>query len=167
MELRVVKCSHLHVKMTINEIPRKCTFKMKIYQWMENVFVIMSFNTLCYCHVFSRLKISSVIGLVINFKFVTDEYWCNYVINVLRYLTLCVILFVVEQNFCKLIRIHVLFDLKQEAQLLWTRDRFRDNWDEWARSEVRANVINTEAGRQFRWGLMWAILRRGGSLGEG
>ena len=41
------------------------------------------------------------------------------------------------------------FGLKQEAHLRWTRDRSRDNWEEFVRCQVRANEIYSEANRQF------------------
>ena len=41
------------------------------------------------------------------------------------------------------------FGLKQEAHILWTRDRSRVNWDEFVRCEGRANETYSEAKRQF------------------
>ena len=41
------------------------------------------------------------------------------------------------------------FGLKQEAHLRWTRDRSRDNWEEFVRCQVRANETYSEAKRQF------------------
>ena len=39
--------------------------------------------------------------------------------------------------------------LKQEAHVRWTRDRSRDNWEEFVRCQVRANETNSVAKRQF------------------
>ena len=39
--------------------------------------------------------------------------------------------------------------LKQEAHLLWTRDRCRVNWEEFVRCQLRANETYSEAKRQF------------------
>ena len=41
------------------------------------------------------------------------------------------------------------FGLKQEAHILWTRDRSRDNWEEFVHCQVRANETYSEAKRQF------------------
>ena len=41
------------------------------------------------------------------------------------------------------------FDLKQEADILWTSDRFRGNWDEFHHHQRRANVVYTDARRQL------------------
>ena len=41
------------------------------------------------------------------------------------------------------------FDLKQEAHLGWTRDRFQVNWEEFVRCQVRANETYSEAKHQF------------------
>ena len=41
------------------------------------------------------------------------------------------------------------FDLKQEAHLRSTRDRSRDNWDEFFHYQRRANAVYAEAMRQF------------------
>ena len=41
------------------------------------------------------------------------------------------------------------FGLKQEAQLRWTRDRSRVNWEEFVRCQVRANGTYSEAKHQF------------------
>ena len=41
------------------------------------------------------------------------------------------------------------FGLKQEANLRWTRDRSRVNWEEFVRCQVRANETYSEAKRQF------------------
>ena len=43
----------------------------------------------------------------------------------------------------------MLFGLKQEAYLRWTRDRSRVNWEEFVRYQVRANETYSEANRQF------------------
>ena len=40
-------------------------------------------------------------------------------------------------------------DLKQEAQLQWTHDSSRFNWDEFDHYQRRTNVVYAEAGRQF------------------
>ena len=41
------------------------------------------------------------------------------------------------------------FCLKQEAHHWWTHDRFRVNWEEFVRCQVRANETNSEAKHQF------------------
>ena len=41
------------------------------------------------------------------------------------------------------------FGLKQEAQPMWTRDRFRVNWEEFVHYQVRANETYSEAKHQF------------------
>ena len=41
------------------------------------------------------------------------------------------------------------FGLKQEANLRWTRDRSRINWEEFDRCQVRANETYSDAKRQF------------------
>ena len=41
------------------------------------------------------------------------------------------------------------FGLDQEAHLPWTSDRFRVNWEEFVRCQVRASETNSEAKRQF------------------
>ena len=41
------------------------------------------------------------------------------------------------------------FGLKQEGHLRWARDRSRVNWEEFDRSQVRANKTYSEAKRQF------------------
>ena len=41
------------------------------------------------------------------------------------------------------------FSLKQEAHLLWTRDRSRVNWEEFVRYQVRANETYSEANRHL------------------
>ena len=41
------------------------------------------------------------------------------------------------------------FSRKQEAHLLWTRDRSRVNWEEFVRYQVRANETYPETKRQF------------------
>ena len=41
------------------------------------------------------------------------------------------------------------FDIKQGAHLWWTRDRSRDNWDEFVHYQRRANAVYAEAMRQF------------------
>ena len=41
------------------------------------------------------------------------------------------------------------FDIKQRAHLLWTRNRSRVNWDEFAHYQRRANAVYAEAIRQF------------------
>ena len=41
------------------------------------------------------------------------------------------------------------FGLKQEANLRWTRDRSRVNWEEFVRYQVRANETYSEAKSQF------------------
>ena len=41
------------------------------------------------------------------------------------------------------------FDIKQGAHLRWTRNRSRDNWDEFVRYQRRANAVYAEAMRQF------------------
>ena len=41
------------------------------------------------------------------------------------------------------------FDIKQGAYLRWTRDRSRDNWDEFVNYQRRANAAYTEVMRQF------------------
>ena len=41
------------------------------------------------------------------------------------------------------------FDIKQGAHLRWTRDRSRDNWDEFVHYQRRANAVYVEAMRQF------------------
>ena len=41
------------------------------------------------------------------------------------------------------------FGLKQEAHLRWTRDRSRDNWEEFVHYQVKANETYSEAKRQF------------------
>ena len=50
-------------------------------------------------------------------------------------------------------------DLKQDAHLRWTRDHSRVNWDEFVHFQRRANVVDSEAGRQFRLaseaGMFW------------
>ena len=43
----------------------------------------------------------------------------------------------------------LLFGLKQEAHLRWTRDHSRVNWEEFVRCQVRANDTYSEAKRQF------------------
>ena len=43
----------------------------------------------------------------------------------------------------------MFFGLKQEAHLRWTRDRSRDNWEEFVRYQVKANETYSEAKRQF------------------
>ena len=40
--------------------------------------------------------------------------------------------------------------LKQEANLPWTRDRSRINWEGFVRCPVRANETNSQAKHQFR-----------------
>ena len=40
-------------------------------------------------------------------------------------------------------------DLKQEANLQWTRDRTRVNWEEFVHCQVRANDTYSEAKHQF------------------
>ena len=41
------------------------------------------------------------------------------------------------------------FDIKQGAHLRWTRDRSRDNWDEFVHYQRRANAVYAEAMCQF------------------
>ena len=41
------------------------------------------------------------------------------------------------------------FDIKQRAHLRWTRDRSRDDWDEFVHYQRRANAVYAEAMRQF------------------
>ena len=41
------------------------------------------------------------------------------------------------------------FSLKQEAQIRWTRDRSRINWEKFVRGHVRVNETYSEAKRQF------------------
>ena len=41
------------------------------------------------------------------------------------------------------------FDLKQEAQLRWTRDRSPVKWEEFVHCQVRANETYSEARRLF------------------
>ena len=41
------------------------------------------------------------------------------------------------------------FDLKQEAHLRWIRDHSRVNWEEFVRSQIRANETYSEAKHQF------------------
>ena len=41
------------------------------------------------------------------------------------------------------------FDIKQEVHLRWTRDRSRDNWDEFVHYQRRAKAVYAEAMRQF------------------
>ena len=41
------------------------------------------------------------------------------------------------------------FDLKQEANLRWTHDRSRVNWDEFVHYQRRAYAVYAEAMRQF------------------
>ena len=41
------------------------------------------------------------------------------------------------------------FDLKQEAHLLWTRDRSRVNWDEFVHCQVRDNETHRVANYLF------------------
>ena len=41
------------------------------------------------------------------------------------------------------------FGRKQDAHLVWTRDRSRLNWKEFVRCQVRANETYSEAMRQF------------------
>ena len=41
------------------------------------------------------------------------------------------------------------FGLKQEANLRWTRDRSRVNWEEFVRYQVRANETYSQVKRQF------------------
>ena len=41
------------------------------------------------------------------------------------------------------------FGLKQEAHLRWTRDRYRVNWEEFVRYQLRANETYSEDKRQF------------------
>ena len=41
------------------------------------------------------------------------------------------------------------FDIKQGAHLRWTRDRSRDNWDEFVHYQRKANAVYAEAMRQF------------------
>ena len=41
------------------------------------------------------------------------------------------------------------FDLKQEAHLWWTRDRFRVNWDEFVHYLRKAYAVYANAMRQF------------------
>ena len=41
------------------------------------------------------------------------------------------------------------FGLKEEANLWWTRDRSRVNWEEFVRCQVRAKETCSEAKRQF------------------
>ena len=41
------------------------------------------------------------------------------------------------------------FVTKQGAHLRWTRDRSRDNWDEFVHYKRRANAVYAEAMRQF------------------
>ena len=41
------------------------------------------------------------------------------------------------------------FDIKQGAHLWWTRDRSRDNWDEFVHYQRSANAVYAEAMRQF------------------
>ena len=41
------------------------------------------------------------------------------------------------------------FDLKQEANLRWTRDRSLVNWEEFVHCQVRANETYSEAKHQF------------------
>ena len=41
------------------------------------------------------------------------------------------------------------FNFKQEAHLLWTRDRSRVNWEEFVCCQVRANEAYSEAKHQF------------------
>ena len=43
----------------------------------------------------------------------------------------------------------MLFGLKQEAHLRWTRDRSRVNWEEFVHFQVRANETYSEVKRQF------------------
>ena len=49
------------------------------------------------------------------------------------------------------------FDIKQGAHLRWTRNRSRDNWDEFVHYQRRANAVYAEAMRQFsvrRWDVL-------------
>ena len=48
-----------------------------------------------------------------------------------------------------IINADMLFDLKQEAHLWWTRDRSQVNWEEFVHCQVRANETYSEAKRQF------------------
>ena len=41
------------------------------------------------------------------------------------------------------------FDIKKGALLRWTRDRSRDNWDEFVYYQRRANAVYADAMRQF------------------
>ena len=41
------------------------------------------------------------------------------------------------------------FGLRQQADLRWTRDRYRVNWEEFVRYQVRANESYSEAKHQF------------------
>ena len=41
------------------------------------------------------------------------------------------------------------FDLKQEAHLRWTRDRFRVNWEEFVLCQVKANATYSQAKHQL------------------
>ena len=57
--------------------------------------------------------------------------------------------YVTMVNLGLMINAGMLFGLKQEAHLRWTRDRSRVNWEEFVRSQVRANETYSEAKRQF------------------
>ena len=41
------------------------------------------------------------------------------------------------------------FDIKKGANLRWTRDRSRFNWDEFVHYQRRANAVHAEAMRKF------------------
>ena len=71
------------------------------------------------------------------------------------------------------------FDLKQEADLRWTRDRSRVNWEEFVHCQFRANETYSEAKHQFsvrnidvlmnvqsphKWTLKSAVFGSGSSL---
>ena len=43
----------------------------------------------------------------------------------------------------------LVFDIRQVANLRWTRDRSRVNWDECVHNQRRANALYAEAMRQF------------------
>ena len=48
-----------------------------------------------------------------------------------------------------MINAFMLLTSKKVAQLRWTRDRSRVDWEEFLRCQVRANETYSEANRQF------------------